>query len=78
MPDYQTKRVMTRNDLFVDLVFDQRTAGSMLRDDWDALLVCDEVHWPLGALRDFIEAQGFKTSVNAVVIAVNVKRHLGE
>ena len=65
-----------RDRLFVNLTFDGRLMGSMFRDDWEALLVAVEPEWPLGQLRDFIEAQEFVGAPAPGVVAVNVKRHL--
>lgn len=66
---------MNRSDLFIDLTFDDRPAGSMFRDDWEALLVAVEPDWGLPQLRDFIAAQQFVGAPQPAIIAVNVKRY---
>lgn len=70
-----TYKPPTRNDFYVDLTFDGRPAGSMLRDDWETLLLCIDPNWSFTKLRDFVKAQNLKTTADIGTIIINIKKH---
>lgn len=75
MPGYKPP---TRTDFFHDLTFDGRLVGTMLKEDWDALVVYVDATWTTNAIREFVVAQQFKTDVHPNVIVVNVQRYIRE
>ena len=67
---------MNRDDLFVDLTFDNRKIGSMFRDDWELLLMEVDETWSVVRVKDFIVQQEIKSDARPGYIAANVLREV--